>query len=164
MKGIIMRISITTNLDSVSTSFKEKLRSINKNEMMDEVAFYMENEMRKRFDTETDYEGNDWEKLKLRKGKILSDTGALKGSLGIAKIEGNSVSVFSNLVYAKIHDEGGVIKAKNVKALHWKIGKDKYFAKSVTIPKRQFSGISDKNKEDLKKIINDYLINKKLFL
>ena len=162
MKGIIMRISITTNLDSVSTSFKEKLRSINKEEMFEEVAFYMENEMRKRFDTETDYEGNAWEKLKLRKGKILSDTGALKGSLGIAKIEGNSVSVFSNLIYAKVHDEGGVIKAKNVKALHWKIGKDKYFAKSVTIPKRQFSGVSDKNRQDLVKIINDYFINKKI--
>ena len=128
-----MRITITTNLDNVGSSFKERLGSVSKEEMFDEIAFYMENEMRKRFDAETDYEGNAWEKLKLRKGKILSDTGALKGSLGIAKIERDSVSVFSNLVYAKIHDEGGVIKAKNVKALHWKIGKDKYFAKSVTI-------------------------------
>ena len=76
-----MKINIKTNIDSVSTSFKEKLRSINKGEMLDEIAFYMENEMRKRFDTETDYQGNKWEKLKLREGKILSDTGMLKGSL-----------------------------------------------------------------------------------
>nr|DAX50181.1 MAG TPA: virion morphogenesis protein [Caudoviricetes sp.] len=159
-----MKINIKTNIDSVSTSFKEKLRSINKGEMLEEVAFYMENEMRKRFDTETDYQGNKWEKLKLREGKILSDTGMLKGSLGTAEIKGNTVTVFSNLVYAKIHDEGGVIKAKNFKALHWKIGEEKYFAKSVTIPKRQFSGVSDKNKEDLIKIINEYFVNKKLFL
>ena len=65
-----MRISITTNLESVSTSFKEKLRSINKDEMLDEVAFYMENEMRKRFDTGTDYQGNAWAPLKLRKGHL----------------------------------------------------------------------------------------------
>ena len=164
MKGIIMRISITTNLDSVSTSFKEKLRSINKEEMLDEVAFYMENEMRKRFDTGTDYQGNAWASLKLRKGKPLSDTGMLKGSLGVAEIKGNTVSVFTNAKYAKIHDNGGVITPKSAKVLHFKVGGTDYFAKSVTIPKRQFSGVSDKNREDLVKILNDYFVNKKLFL
>ena len=159
-----MKINIKTNINSVSTSFKEKLRSINKGEMLDEVAFYMENEMRKRFDTETDYQGNKWKKLKLREGKILSDTGMLKGSLGTAEIKGNTVTVFSNLVYAKIHDEGGTITPKSAKALYFKVGGKDYFSKSVTIPKRQFSGVSDKNKEDLIKIINEYFVNKKLFL
>jgi len=66
MKGCIMRITITTNLDNVGSSFKERLGSVSKEEMFDEIAFYMENEMRKRFDAETDYEGNAWEKLKLK--------------------------------------------------------------------------------------------------
>ena len=159
-----MRITITTNLDSVGSSFKERLGSVSKEEMFDEIAFYMENEMRKRFDSGTDYQGNAWTSLKIRKGKPLNDTGMLKGSLGAATIKGNSISIFSNLVYAGIHDRGGTITPKNAKVLHFKVGGTDYFAKSVTIPKRQFSGISDKNKEDLKKIINDYLVNKKLFL
>ena len=34
-----MRITITTNLDSVGSSFKERLGSVSKEEMFDEIAF-----------------------------------------------------------------------------------------------------------------------------
>lgn len=151
-----MKIKLTTNIDNVSTTFKDRIDSLKKEEMLEDVGFYLENEMRKRFASGTDVDGKSWLKLKLRKGKPLRDTGRLMGSLGTAKIRGNSVSVFSNLVYAGIHDNGGIITPKASKMLAWKIGGKSYFAKSVTIPQRKFSGISDKNKTDLRKIIKDY--------
>ena len=150
-----MKINIKTNIDSFSLSFKEKLRSINKEETLDEVAFYMEDEMRKRFNTETDYQGNKWARLKHRNGKPLSDTGLLKGSLGVAEISGNSVSVFSNLIYARLQDQGGEITPKDNK-IFGKIS----FSKKIVVPARKFSGASDKNRKDIEKIVEEYVINK----
>ena len=155
-----MKINIKTNIDSFSLSFKEKLRSINKEETLDEVAFYMENEMRKRFDTETDYQGNKWAKLKYRNGKPLSDTGALKGSLGVAEISGHTVSVFSNLKYARLQDQGGTIVPKNKKVLAFPINGKMFFLKKIVVPARKFSGASDKNRKDIEKIVEEHVINK----
>lgn len=150
-----MKINIKTNIDSFSLSFKEKLRSISNDEVLDEIGFEMENEMRKRFDTETDYQGNKWARLKHRNGKPLSDTGVLKGSLGVAEISGNSVSVFSNLIYARLQDQGGEITPKDNK-IFGKIS----FSKKIVVPARKFSGASDKNRKDIEKIVEEYVINK----
>ncbi len=50
------------------------------------------------------------------KGKTLMDTGRLVSSLTY-KIEGNAIKIGSNLRYGKIHQFGGVIRAKNAKTL-----------------------------------------------
>jgi len=155
-----MKINIKTNIDSFSLSFKEKLRSISNDEVLDEIGFEMENEMRKRFDTEMDYQGNKWARLKYRNGKPLSDEGMLKGSLGEIRIMYNTVFSFSNLKYAKLHDQGGTIVPKDKKALAFPINGKMFFAKKIVVPARKFSGISDKNKKMFKKIIEDHTINK----
>jgi len=49
-------------------------------------------------------------------GKTLQDTGRLRNSLTY-KIEGNKIKIGSNVCYAKIHQFGGVIKAKNARTL-----------------------------------------------
>lgn len=155
-----MKIKIKSNVDSYTADFKQMINEIDKQEVLEEVGFYLENEMRKRFSSGTDMDGKAWAKLKYRSGKPLRDTGRLMGSLGTAEINGNSVSVFSNLIYAGIHDRGGTITPKSAKMLAFKVGGKSYFAKSVTIPQRKFSGISSKNKKELKKIIKDYYTKK----
>ena len=155
-----MRIKIKSNIDSYTTTFTNIVDELGSEEIMEKIGFYIENEMRKRFESGTDADGKAWAKLKLRKGKPLRDTGRLMGSLGTAEINGYSVSLFSNLIYAGIHDRGGTITPKNAKMLAWTVGGKSYFAKSVTIPQRKFSGISDKNKKDLRKLIKEYYTSK----
>ena len=82
------------------------------------------------------------------------------GSLGTAEISGNKISVFSNLKYARLHDQGGTIEPKEKKALYFKIGKDEYFSKKITVPARKFSGISDKNKKEIQEIVSEYFEKK----
>lgn len=96
-------------------------------------------------------------------GMPLSDTGRLRNSLtgegaeGFARTTALGFEVGSNLVYARIHNQGGVIKAKNANALvFWtkaftnvgrggrilkrakRVGFDRVVVQQVTIPTRQF--------------------------
>jgi phage gpG-like protein len=115
-----------------------------------------------------DKQGPGWKPLKIRKGVILSKTGLLRKSAtspgapgNIYKVEGQSLIWGTDLIYAGIHNKGGVITPKKAKALYipltpkgervgpiktamgrrkvaTKYGVDFTFAKSVTIPKREF--------------------------
>lgn len=54
------------------------------------------------------------------------------------KIIGNRVVIGSNLVYARIHELGGTIRAKTAPYLHFKVGDRWVSTKEVTIPERPF--------------------------
>lgn len=103
------------------------------------------------FDQEGAYNGHKrWQPLKFRKGQILSDTGTMRRSIsptipngyagpgGVVKISGDVVTVGTTIKYAPVHNYGAVIYPKRKKVLSWKVGKKRYFAKSVTIPARPF--------------------------
>src|SRR5690606_39047061 len=47
----------------------------------------------------------------------------------------------SNVVYARIHQLGGVVKAKSAKALHFRIAGNWFTKQSVTIPARPYLGV-----------------------
>ena len=152
-------ITIKTNIDSFQSDFETRVDSISLNEILEKIGFYQENEIKKRFDTSSDAEGKSWKALKHRKGYPLRDTGALMGSFNTT-ISGSSVKVWTDKIYANIHDQGGVIEPKNKQVLCFTINGIKYFSKRVVIPQRKFSGISSKNKEDIEKLIKDYMIKK----
>ena len=152
-------ITIKTNIDSFQSDFETRVDSISLNEILEKIGFYQENEIKKRFDTSSDAEGKSWKALKHRKGYPLRDTGALMGSFNTT-ISGSSVKVWTDKIYANIHDQGGVIESKNKQVLCFTINGIKYFSKRVVIPQRKFSGISSKNKEDIEKLIKDYMTKK----
>ena len=152
-------ITIKTNIDSFQSDFETRVDSISLNEILEKIGFYQENEIKKRFDTSSDAEGKSWKALKYRKGYPLRDTGALMGSFNTT-ISGSSVKVWTDKIYANIHDQGGVIEPKNKQVLCFTINGIKYFSKRVVIPQRKFSGISSKNKEDIEKLIKDYMTKK----
>ena len=72
-----------------------------------------------------------------RPEKLGTVTGQLRTST-VYKVMGNRVVIGSNLKYARIHEFGGVIKAKNSPFLVFKIGKQWISVKQVTIPARPF--------------------------
>lgn len=88
-------------------------------------------------------------------------TGTLAGAItSETRIEGDTVEgrVGTNLVYARIHELGGIIKAKNAKYLWYKL-KDGSFRKSkqVTIPARPY--LRPAFIESLPKVIDSMLTN-----
>lgn len=106
---------------------------------------------------------------KVRKGKtdeephrsILRRTGLLMKSVttpgakgNIWKTEGHRLIWGTDLVYAGIHNHGGVIKPKNAKMLHWSNRTGDHFAKQVTIPKREFLVI----RNQWMKVLNEKLL------
>ena len=68
-------------------------------------------------------------------------TGDLRSSINtkvsVGKTKQNA-TVGTSMLYARIHEKGGVIKPKNKKSLRFTIGSQVIFAKKVTIPKRPF--------------------------
>ena len=92
-------------------------------------------------------------------GKALQRrTGRLRGSITHdVRIEGDRVvgRIGTNVVYGRIHELGGVIKAKNAKYLKFNIpGVGWRMAKSVTIPKRPFLRPSlEDNMSDIGRIL-----------
>lgn len=79
---------------------------------------------------------------------LLSSSGHLVDSLQHL-VDGDSVLVGSPLVYARIHNRGGIIKPKKGKSLKFRIGGQFVTVKQVTIPRREYLGISDENAEDI---------------
>lgn len=68
------------------------------------------------------------------------DTGNLKRSITMKMYGDKKVVVGSNLVYARIHDEGGVIYPKRKKFLYFQIGGKWVAAKKVRIKKYKGRG------------------------
>lgn len=107
------------------------------------------------FDQEGAYNGHErWAPLKYREGQILSKTGTLRRSIaptnstgvagpsGIVEHQGGLIKkttrVGTKVAYARIHNEGGVIRPKTAKALRFKVRGKWVFAQEVKIPKRNF--------------------------
>lgn len=105
-----------------------------------------------RFDNEQGPDGQKWTpsyRVKHDGGKTLTDSGHLRDSIQHVASNG-SVEIGTNVVYARIHNFGGTIKPKTAKALSFFLpgisangGPGQVFAKSVTMPKREFLGLND---------------------
>ena len=80
-------------------------------------------------------DGRRWPGLVARKGQPLRDTGRLQRSLAPVDT-GKGFRVSTNLVYARLHQYGGKIKAKG-KTLYNARTKTA-FGKSVTVPARPY--------------------------
>jgi phage gpG-like protein len=80
--------------------------------------------------------GNKWAPLKLRRGKPLQNTGRLRASAALnAAHDGFTIVVTAD--YASTHQRGAVIVPKRKRLLAWRVGRRRFFAKRVYVPKRQ---------------------------
>lgn len=109
--------------------------------LMASVARVVSTDTDLRFRTGTAPSGRKWKAPKYRQGQPLRDTGRLQRS--ITTEHGDEFAVIgTNLLYAKVHQFGAVIKPVKAKLLRFPIGQGQFaFAKQVTIPARPFLGI-----------------------
>ena len=99
-----------------------------------------------------DVAGNPFIKGYKASGKTLTDSGTLRRSI-THNANINEVIYGSNLEYARIHNDGGIIKATNKKALKFKVNGKWVTKKQVIIPKREFIGISNDDKLEAMEMI-----------
>ena len=84
--------------------------------------------------------------------KGLAMRGGLQGSIAWA-VDGDSVRIGSNKVYAAIHQFGGTIRPVRAAALVFHLGGKLIRAHAVTIPARPYLGLSADNRRDLEELL-----------
>ncbi|HWH86353.1 MAG TPA: phage virion morphogenesis protein [Pseudomonas sp.] len=132
--------------------------------LMEELAYQGEASTRRRFETETDPDGDKWQKslrAELFGGKTLTKDGHLADS--ISSDATDEVAVWgSNRIYAAIHQFGGAIHAKTSKGLAFTLADGlNVVVDTVVMPQRAFLGLSNEDREDMlditEKFIDDLL-------
>jgi len=97
-----------------------------------------------------------------RSGEIGIKSGRLRRSIrSQVKQRGSSITgvLFSNVIYARIHELGGTIRPKISKYLKFKIGDRWISAREVNIPARPYLRPSiEENVEDIKDLIVSSII------
>jgi phage gpG-like protein len=121
---------------------------------------YLESSTIERFDTETAVDGSAWSKSIRAKedgGQTLTDSAQLRSSIHAEPANG-SVRWGSNKIYARIHNEGGTIRAKGGGKLKFNLPGGLGFRSvdEVTIPARPFLGINSEDEAELIALAEDY--------
>lgn len=127
-------------------------------ELMDSIGQFASEQTKYRLRAEkTAPDGSAW-KPNRAGTPILFASGSLEESIQY-RATLDRVLVGSSKPYARIHQFGGVIKAKNGRALAFKSGGDTYFRQSVTIPARPYLGLSAANVEELESVVADFILS-----
>lgn len=89
-------------------------------------------------------------------GPTLHATGNLLRSI-VAAPEARQVTVGSNLIYAGVHQEGAVIRAKTARGLAFMLADgEEVVVGEVWIPRRPYLGVSDAEAQDIAEITAEY--------
>lgn len=117
------------------------------------------------FQSQSDPYGKPW-KPNLRGGQILRNRGRLIASIQrLPRATPSEVEIGSNVVYARVHQKGAVIRPVTAKALAFKLGNKQVFARKVVIPQRMFipdekKGLPDRWNLEVKADLNRALAQK----
>lgn len=128
--------------------------------LMDGLGLYLESSTIERFETETAPDGSRWTpslRAKQEGGKTLTDRGQLRSSV-THEAGSDWTAVGSNKVYAGIHNQGGVIRAKSGPFLTFALPGGLGFRRvaQVKIPARTFIGISREDEDELVALSEDF--------
>lgn len=155
MSGIEIRVD-ASEIDATIIPRLERLADLPAAELMDAIGALGVSQTQRRIASEkTSPDGEAWQPNR-RGGSILVLEGHLLGSID-HEASAEQASWGSPLVYAAIHQMGGVIKAKNGKRLRFTIGNQEFFPASVTIPARPYLGLSEANKEEIAQEVNAWI-------
>jgi phage virion morphogenesis protein len=137
----------------------ERMFRINFTALHKEIGEHLVSSTQERFRTSTAPDGTRWpESIRAREegGRTLRDTSRLRNSIDCVA-RPDRVVVGTNVVYARIHQFGGEIRARRAKYLRFRIGRRWALKRTVRIPARPFLGISDEDRTAIDKIIRNHL-------
>lgn len=126
-----------------------------KHELFDTLGSYGVSSTQQRFLDQKDPDGETWKATK-RGGDILRKDDRLFNSLDYKASE-NSAEWGTNVIYAAIHQFGGIIKAKAGKKLAFMGLKGMVFLDQVTIPARPYLGINEEDRSEMVNLVEDWM-------
>lgn len=160
-----MAIQLSVNIqDRDVTALMENLRDIDRGgyhgalKAIGEAAKAMSVES---FEEGKSPAGDEWKvsaRAEEESGQTLVDNAVLKNSIGVA-VSGDEAMVGTNVIYAAIHQLGGVIKPKSAKALQFKVSGGFVVVKKVEIPPRPYLPDAEDPPSALIDEMNHILIN-----
>ncbi|WP_435640328.1 phage virion morphogenesis protein [Micavibrio aeruginosavorus] len=128
-------------------------------DLLDQIGAKGVSQTQQHFNDQESPDGVKWPKS-LRaieaKGETLKKSGRLFSSI-THNATSTGVEWGTNVVYAGIHQFGGDIKPKTKKALAFRIGGKFIRVKKVTIPARPFLGLSDKDRNGIADVVEDWV-------
>lgn len=129
--------------------------------MLKDVGEYVVGTTKERFRRSVSPEGQPWAPLNPLYAAKKTGPGILRENGRLAEIvyqlASDSVLIGSTRIYAAIHQFGGTIKPKSAAALVFGLGGKTIFARSVTIPKREFLGLTDDDQAEIRLIAENFL-------
>ncbi|MFD2676075.1 phage virion morphogenesis protein [Camelimonas lactis] len=93
-------------------------------------------------------DGSAWKPNLEGRTPILHRSGALARSIDYT-VSGMQAIVGSGLIYARIHQQGGVITPKSARRLAFTVGGKPVFVRKVTMPARPYLGLSGSDRAEL---------------
>lgn len=127
-------------------------------DLMERIGIVAENAISDNFEGERDPDGVPWKpsfRARAEGGKTLTDKGLLAGSI-TSNADADSAEAGSNMIYARIHNDGGVIRG-NPRLTFAIPGLGFRSVESVTMPQRQFVGWGRDALDDAKAEAEDWL-------
>ncbi|MDI3480793.1 MAG: hypothetical protein PWQ97_448 [Tepidanaerobacteraceae bacterium] len=153
-----MKVSLDGDFSKLKESLN-KMANINFLDLHKEIGEYVVSSTQQRFRAGKSPSGEKWPKsirAKIDRGQTLRDTKRLQNSI-TSKAGYDKVEIGTNVKYAAVHQFGATIKPKRKNYLKFKIGKRWAQKKKVDIPKREFLGINNNDKDEILKIINRHI-------
>lgn len=158
MAGAGLRVELQAE-EALSALGKAVARAEQPRELYDAIGLLLLASTDLRFETEAGPDGNPWPKSMralLDGGKTLTDTGHFRSTMAHEATDAG-VAVGTNAIQGAIHQFGGIIRAKNAKALAFSIGGENVFVQQVSIPARPYLGLSDDDEADIIALAGDWL-------
>lgn len=103
--------------------------------------------------TKTSPDGEKWKENNAGTSTLYA-SGELAASIDY-DVGNSTVAIGSALIYAAIHQFGGVIKPKSASKLAFMIGNQLVFATQVNMPARPYLGASEQDKDDALEMVAD---------
>ena len=136
-------------------------RMTNARGLYDNIGAAMVVSTQMRFEREQSPDGSPWPqslRARLEGGKTLQKSRQLYQKI-THQADDHGVEWGSDLPYARIHQEGGVIVPKSAGALFFQLpgGRGWVFASSVEIPARPYLGVDDDDRAEIIAQVEDWL-------
>jgi phage gpG-like protein len=152
-----MAVRIVASGFEAAARLVAKIAEPDKPAFLDALGVLVTSQTQRRIRSEKTSPGGDAWKPNREGTSILFKDGGLDDSLH-HEVGGSDVEVGSNLVYAGIHQDGGVIKPKDKNALSFTSGGEFFTVKQVTMPQRQYIGLSGDNENEIVRFAEDFLV------
>jgi phage virion morphogenesis protein len=156
-----VRVQVSDDSAVIAALARLALDGDDKRALLDEVGITLAENARLRFSDQVSPDGTPWKpsfRAIAQGGETLRDTGLLVASITHQLLSADAVEYGTNVPYATALHYGAEIKATNAPYLRFKIpGGGWARKKSVTLPAREFLGLSNEDEEQVVDIIDHFL-------